>query len=373
VANVSVTYTFSNGTVADATEVNQNFTDVINGLSDGTKDISIAALTVAGTATLNGAVNLGNATGDDLTFTGLAASDFKPKTDATYYLGSSSLGWLGAYLGRNSNRVLLQNNASASASWTFTFPVNAGVAGQSLVNQGSGTQAWKYNCIDTAAKSADYTVTDTDMIKVVLMTTGASDRTVTLPTAADNPGRVLVCKKVDSGAGKLIIDGEGSETIDGALTNTIASQYGYIKIVCDGTNWHIEECRDYISASIAVGSAVALSTGTSANVVSLSLPPGIWVASGNVTGTGSSGVITRVSLGINSTSATLPSTGSGSLQQWQMASGIWNVSTANCDWFIPTGAPIALTTATTYYMVANCAFASGTVSVYGKLYFLRIG
>jgi hypothetical protein len=290
VANISVTYTFSNGTVADATAVNQNFTDIINGTSDGTKDMSIAALTVAGTATLNGAVNLGNATGDDITVTGLVASDFKPKTDATYYLGSSTLGWLGAYLGRNSNRLLLQNNASASASWTFTFPVNAGVAGQSLVNQGSGTVAWKYNCIDTAAKSADYTITDTDMVQTVLMTTGASDRTVTLPTAADNIHRTITVKKVDSGAGKVIIDGEGSETIDGIVSKTLLSQYDSITIICDGAGWHITTKPIGTYLHISGTQSSITEDGTVFNVAGpMTLTEGTWLVSGSLTFSMSSG------------------------------------------------------------------------------------
>jgi len=57
-ANPAVTYTFVNGVTADAAEVNQNFTDLINGLTDATKDLSISAITAAGTATFNGAVNL---------------------------------------------------------------------------------------------------------------------------------------------------------------------------------------------------------------------------------------------------------------------------------------------------------------------------
>jgi len=63
-AGPSVTYTFTNGTVADASQVNQNFTDLINGLTDGTKDLNINALTAAGTATLNGDSIIGNASGN---------------------------------------------------------------------------------------------------------------------------------------------------------------------------------------------------------------------------------------------------------------------------------------------------------------------
>lgn len=69
-AFISVSNTFSNGTTADATQVNTNFSDIIAGLSDGTKDISISALTVAGTATLNGNMVFGNAAGDTITVTG---------------------------------------------------------------------------------------------------------------------------------------------------------------------------------------------------------------------------------------------------------------------------------------------------------------
>jgi len=69
-ASPSVTYTFSNGSSADASQVNTNFTDVINGITDGTKDINISALTCAGAVAMNGAVTLGNASGDAITVTG---------------------------------------------------------------------------------------------------------------------------------------------------------------------------------------------------------------------------------------------------------------------------------------------------------------
>jgi hypothetical protein len=72
-ANPAVTYTFTNGSVADASQVNQNFTDIINGLTDGTKSLNIDAITAAGKATLNGAVDLGNATGDVITVNGAFA------------------------------------------------------------------------------------------------------------------------------------------------------------------------------------------------------------------------------------------------------------------------------------------------------------
>ncbi len=89
-----------------------------------------------------------------------------------------------------------------------------------------------------SAKTADYTVLDGDGIYVVLMTTGATDRTVTLPTASANTDRVLCIKKVDTGAGDLTVDGEGAEVIDGVTTKLIVMPSGTLCIAGDGTGWH---------------------------------------------------------------------------------------------------------------------------------------
>ena len=137
----TVTYTFSNSTTADATQVNQNFTDLINGLSDGTKDLSISALTVAGTATLNGAINLGNATSDDITITGYLASSFIPKTNQTYDIGTADLGLRALYLGVASAGALTAKviaSASIAADRIFTVP-EAGTDASFVMTAGTQT------------------------------------------------------------------------------------------------------------------------------------------------------------------------------------------------------------------------------------------
>lgn len=101
--------------------------------------------------------------------------------------------------------------------------------------------------------SADYTITDVDKIKTVFVTTGASTKTITLPTAADNRDRVIEVMKVDSGAGYVTIDGEGAETIDGYVTRTIFNQYGFIRLKSNGTSWNILDIKNnyhkYINTS----------------------------------------------------------------------------------------------------------------------------
>jgi hypothetical protein len=49
-ANIAVTYTFSASQKADANNLYQNFVDIVNGLSDGTKNLSVTNATCVGTA-----------------------------------------------------------------------------------------------------------------------------------------------------------------------------------------------------------------------------------------------------------------------------------------------------------------------------------
>lgn len=62
--------------------------------------------------------------------------------------------------------------------------------------------------------------------------------TRTLPTP-DFEGQTMFIKKIDSSANAVTVDTEGSETIDGAATQSVASQWDKIKVVTDGTNWFI--------------------------------------------------------------------------------------------------------------------------------------
>lgn len=63
--------------------------------------------------------------------------------------------------------------------------------------------------------------------------------TVTLPAASGLTGRKYTVKKTDSSLNAVTVDGNGTETIDGALTYVIVSQYLAVKIISDGSNWHV--------------------------------------------------------------------------------------------------------------------------------------
>ena len=52
-----------------------------------------------------------------------------------------------------------------------------------------------------------------------------------------NAGKRLIVKNV--GTGTITIDGSDSQTIDGATTKAMSSQYDVTEIVSDGAIWHI--------------------------------------------------------------------------------------------------------------------------------------
>lgn len=89
------------------------------------------------------------------------------------------------------------------------------------------------------AKTANYTITDTDP-DIVVVGALSAHATITLPTALDNSGRIItVIIDGDPGAYNVIVDGEGSETINGAATKTNSDQYSYLTLLSNGTRWNI--------------------------------------------------------------------------------------------------------------------------------------
>ena len=67
------------------------------------------------------------------------------------------------------------------------------------------------------------------------------DITITLPSAAGLTGREFTFIKTDSTTNNIIIDGDGSETLNGYSSITLDCQYARIKIVSDGSNWQVKE------------------------------------------------------------------------------------------------------------------------------------
>ncbi len=377
-ANPSVTYQFVNLSVADADQINQNFTDIIAGLIAGTYDVNFLSLTVGGIATFNGNVTFGNATSDDMSFGGSLATSLVPKTDATYNLGSSTIGFALVYLGANTKRLALAASATGTASYTFTYPATAGIAGQGLVNQGSGTVAWKYACADTVAKSADYTVTDTDMIRTINMTTAGSDRTITLPIAANNIHRRITITKVDSGTGYCIIidSATGADLINGAASIRVPAQWDTVTLSSDGSTWTAQTNPSTILYAAATTGTVPEDGSTFNMCGPLVLTEGTWLVSATGGYTNTSGTMTQFTIAIdnannavNSTSIPSSSTGEQGLTGYTAGSGM------NASAFFVSLTPykVVVASGATLNLYLNARFAHTVTSstIYGWINALK--
>lgn len=79
-----------------------------------------------------------------------------------------------------------------------------------------------------------YNVGPNDLLIVV--DTGSATVTVNLPAASVQFGRRLLVVKRDSGAGTVVVQVAGSDSIEGSSSKTLASQYDKLGIVSDGTS-----------------------------------------------------------------------------------------------------------------------------------------
>lgn len=62
--------------------------------------------------------------------------------------------------------------------------------------------------------------------------------TITLPAVIDNTDRIVYFKKLGTTA-NVILDGFGGETIDGATTKTLTTQYESTALICSGAEWFV--------------------------------------------------------------------------------------------------------------------------------------
>lgn len=141
-----------------------------------------------------------------------AAPTVDQDVTANYSIGST---WIDT---TNNRAYLCVDNTDGAAVWVETTNTTT-------------------ETLSIVTKTGAYTVTDSDAVIICDAASGAF--TITLPTVVGRTGKVFYIKKVDATANAVTIDGDATETIDGALTQVLAVQYNALKIVSDGSNWHI--------------------------------------------------------------------------------------------------------------------------------------
>ena len=129
--------------------------------------------------------------------------------------------------GNGSTTSFIQfGNSRLKVSTSGTEPINA------LFLDGFGLSLNGVICTGYIAKTANFTATS--LTSTIDCT---NTITITLPTAVGNSGRFHTIK--NSGTGVITIATTSSQTIDGAATQSLATQWSKITVQSTGANWII--------------------------------------------------------------------------------------------------------------------------------------
>jgi hypothetical protein len=288
------------------------------------------------------------------------------------------------------------------ASPTFTGTPAAPTAAAGTNTTQMATTAYVYAATTAAASisttGGSTTLTAAQYGNPILLVTGTltSNATLVVPNngawtvANRTTGAFTLTVKTSAGTGIVIDQGTNNEVIaDGtnvvqsttdfnaiallgvctaptAAQSTATTQIATTAFVRTGTatndNASAGQVGEYISATVLVGSAVSLTTATSANVTSISLTAGDWEVTGSVCTNPATTTSTALLSGaISTTSATLPTLpGAGGYAV--MPGGVGTGITLS----LPVGVMrLSLASTTTVYLVINCRFAVSTMGGFG--------
>lgn len=130
-----------------------------------------------------------------------------------------------------------------------TAPNGIGTTGDLYIRTGSLPRLYQKNGTDwiqltstqqvVQVKAADYQTQLPD--EIVLVDTTLGPVTITLGNTSVKSGKTIVIKDAAGTAGinNITIQGQGGQEIDGALTHVIEYSREAVKLVCDGTDWHL--------------------------------------------------------------------------------------------------------------------------------------
>jgi len=119
---------------------------------------------------------------------------------------------------------------------SFTYNTGSDVINASASGGGGGTLP-AYSTVSSFT-SGSYTIDiGSNYESIFFISNGSSAVTVNLPTAVSKGGYKIHVKRL--GTASVVIDANGSETIDGNLTFSLSDQYSSILLVSNNSNWMI--------------------------------------------------------------------------------------------------------------------------------------
>lgn len=127
----------------------------------------------------------------------------------------------------------LASSYTASSYAECLVWVNHSVRGYTIYRSNGSTWEIVRGATRLYTRAISGTTTAQDYDDVIVC--GGTTYTVTLPPASGQAGRILYIKRNSSGT--ITVDGNASETIDGAATLSMTTSAQAVALICDGSNW----------------------------------------------------------------------------------------------------------------------------------------
>ncbi len=130
-------------------------------------------------------------------------------------------------IGGGSGEVVTETGSANENRYHDIDPTSTIIGAASIVED------WNTRAITTTPVTLD------TLDRTALVNATGGVRVVNLPTAASARYHVYTIKKTDVSANTVTVDASGAETIDGATTQVLDTQFAFITIQSDGSMWNI--------------------------------------------------------------------------------------------------------------------------------------
>jgi hypothetical protein len=333
---------------------------------------AFTTLTASGVASFTNTVNLGNSSGTvNLQTNGPAASNrlirFQTAGLSRWAINANATAEGGSNAGSDLDFITYDDTGAAL--------VNPAV--RITRSNGAVTVFSALTCTGTLSSTGTFSAFGSSAgvsVSVWLNAAAGNNRTHAFVTAGSTRWAVGANNSAESGSNvgsDYIINRYDDSGVFQSTPLQITRSSGTVAIQGTNTNDNAAASRvgEVISATLASGSAVSLTTGTCSNVVSINLTAGDWDVYGTVGLTlGGSTAVSSIQAGISTTSATQPGfaqvNGATQLITGSMAAGFpAGLSPGACRQ--------SLSATTTVYLLATVGFTVSTCGAYGVIWARR--
>lgn len=230
---------------------------------------------------------------------------------------------------------------------------------------------WKQLAVTHIASNGSFSAADAITVSFIRTgdkgADGAGTGDVTAATTFNVDNRLIRADGTGKGVQSAGIVVDDSDNMNGVVS---LQRSGGVAVQGTNTNDNASASYvgEYVSSTVASGSAVGLSTSTTANITSISLTAGDWdIRTNIIMNPAGSTTTTFIEGGWNTTSATLPTRGLGRSAFDNRGSSAGVVLGLNTG-----SSRLSINATTTVYLVIQAGFGVSTMSAYGIIEARRV-